>query len=245
MRFDFRGMGDSEGAARSFEDVEQDLQAAIDALCNEPGVRSVVIWALCDAASAALMFGTADARVSGLVLLNPWVRSETTLATTHLKHYYGQRLLQREFWVRLMRAQFDWRTSLRDLFRSLRRAARASAPAERTAFQTRMADGWRRFRGPIALVLSGRDLTAKEFLERAASDPRWQGLLTRSNVSRCELPDADHTFSSAPWHRWLEEQTLRWLGSAQPASFAPGGCPQGLGVVARRHDEPVPIGSSR
>ncbi|HXF47559.1 MAG TPA: hydrolase 1, exosortase A system-associated [Burkholderiaceae bacterium] len=241
MRFDFRSMGDSEGAARTFEEVERDLQAAIDTLCNEPGVRSVVIWALCDAASAALMFGTADARVSGLVLLNPWVRSETTLATTHLKHYYGQRLLQREFWVRLMRAQFDWRASLRDLFRSLRRAARASAPAERTAFQTRMAEGWRRFRGPIALVLSGRDLTAKEFLEHAASDPGWQGLLTLPTVRRFDLPDADHTFSSAPWHRWLEEQTVRWLGSTYTASVAQDEC---RGVAKRSAGAPVAVGGS-
>jgi exosortase A-associated hydrolase 1/exosortase A-associated hydrolase 2 len=245
LRFDFRGMGDSEGAARTFEEVERDLQAAIDTLCSESGVRSVVIWALCDAASAALMFGTADARVSGLMLLNPWVRSETTLATTHLKHYYGQRLLEREFWGRLLRAQFDWRASLRDLFRSLRRAARASAPAERTTFQTRMAEGWRRFRGPIALVLSGRDLTAKEFLEHAASDPRWQGLLTLPSVRRCDLPDADHTFSSGPWHRWLEEQTVRWLASLQAASFAPGGCPSDSSAVAEPNSEPVPIGGSR
>jgi exosortase A-associated hydrolase 1/exosortase A-associated hydrolase 2 len=245
LRFDFRGMGDSEGAARTFEDVEQDLKAAIDTLCNEPGVRSVAIWALCDAASAALMFGTADARVSGLVLLNPWVRSETTLATTHLKHYYGQRLLQREFWVRLLRAQFDWRASLRDLYRSLRRAARASAPAERTAFQTRMAQGWRCFRSPIALVLSGRDLTAKEFLEHAASDPRWRGLLTHPNVRRFDLPEADHTFSSGPWHRWLEERTLRWLEGSQPASLAPSGCPPSSAAVARPRGEPVPIGGSR
>lgn len=244
LRFDFRGMGDSEGAARTFEDVDRDLQAAIDSLCKEPGVRSVVIWALCDAASAALMFGTADARVSSLVLLNPWVRSETTLATTHLKHYYGQRLLQREFWARLMHAQFDWRASLRDLYRNLRRAARTSAPAERTAFQTRMAEGWRRFRGPMALVLSGRDLTAKEFLEHAASDPRWQGLLTLPGVCRFDLPDADHTFSSAAWHRWLEEQTLRWLASLQAPDVAPDGPPSEKSAPVTSRGEPAPISGS-
>lgn len=247
LRFDFRGMGDSEGAARTFEDVGPDLKAAIDTLCAERGVRSVVIWALCDAASAALMFGTGDARVGGLVLLNPWVRSETTLATTHLKHYYGQRLLQRDFWVRLLRAQFDWRSSLRDLRGNLLRATRAANGApERASFQTMMADGWRRFRGSIALMLSGRDLTAREFLERAASDPRWRGLLALPNVRRFDLPDADHTFSSGRWHRWLEERTLEWLGGTVPAAaLAPGDFPSGASAVAGARGEPVPIGGPR
>lgn len=245
LRFDFRGMGDSEGAARTFKDVEQDLRAAIDTLFNEPGVRSVVIWALCDAASAALMFGTADARIGGLMLLNPWVRSETTLAKTHLKHYYGQRLLEREFWVRMLQAQFDWRSSLRDLYHNLLRAARAATPIEGSAFQKRMAEGWRRFRGPIALVLSGRDLTAKEFLEHAASDPHWDGLLTLPGVRRFDLPDADHTFSSRQWHGWLEEQTLSWLRSVRAASGPPVGCPLTSSATAISQGQPVPLRGSR
>ena len=34
-------------------------------------------------------------------LLNPWVRSDATIAKTYLKHYYGQRLLEKEFWAKL------------------------------------------------------------------------------------------------------------------------------------------------
>jgi exosortase A-associated hydrolase 1 len=245
LRFDYRGMGDSEGAARTFEHIEQDIGAAIDFLCAQPGIRSVAIWALCDAASAALMFCTADPRVSGLVLLNPWVRSEATLATTHLKHYYGQRLLEREFWIRLLRAQFDWRSSLRGLYGSLRQAARRSRTDDREAFQAKMADGWRRFRGPIALMLSGRDLTAKEFLEHATSDSRWQGLLVRPNVRRVELPDADHTFSKVQWHQWLEEQTIQWLDSTTTADAPSTSRPCGRDAVAGSCGEPARIGGSR
>lgn len=245
LRFDYRGMGDSEGAARTFENIEQDLDAAIAWLCAQPGIRSVVIWALCDAASATLMFCTADPRVSGLVLINPWVRSEATLATTHLKHYYGQRLLERDFWIRLLRAQFDWRSSLRGLYGSLRRAAQRARADDREAFQPKMADGWRRFRGPVALILSGRDLTAKEFLEHATSDSRWQSLLARPNVRRLELPDADHTFSRRQWHEWLEEQTIRCLDDAPAAGGAPDPRPCGRRAVAESCAEPSRIGGAR
>ena len=49
MRFDYRGMGDSEGSARDFEDVGHDLRVAIDQfLVAVPGMTEVAIWGLCD-----------------------------------------------------------------------------------------------------------------------------------------------------------------------------------------------------
>jgi exosortase A-associated hydrolase 1/exosortase A-associated hydrolase 2 len=211
LRFDYRGMGDSEGDTRNFEQVADDLRAALDALYAAPGVRSIVVWGLCDAASAALMFCSADDRVSGLVLVNPWARSEVTLATTHLKHYYRQRLLERDFWTRLLRGRFDWRASLRDLASSIRRVARGRTDAAATPFQTRMAAGWRAFRGSILLALSGRDLTAREFLEYASSTEAWRALLDAPNVRRVDHGAADHTFSTPAWQTWLEQQTVEWL----------------------------------
>lgn len=214
LRFDYRGMGDSEGAARTFENVADDVGAALGFLYNRPGVRAVALWGLCDAASSALMFCANDPRVRGLVLVNPWVRSGATLARTHLKHYYAQRLFERDFWSRLLRGRLPLRASLRGLASSLRHATRRGDSNADLPFQRRMADGWRRFRGPILLVLSGRDLTAREFLEYAAADPHWQGLLARPNVQRVELADADHTFSTAQWRAWLEDRTLVWLSTA-------------------------------
>src|SRR4030095_1965420 len=74
LRFDYRGMGDSGGAPRTFENVRSDIRCAVNAMCDVlPGMKDVVIWGLCDAASAALLYAHQDARVSGVVLLNPWV----------------------------------------------------------------------------------------------------------------------------------------------------------------------------
>ena len=36
---------------------------------------------------------TRDQRITGLVLLNPWVRTDQGAAKTYLKHYYLTRLL--------------------------------------------------------------------------------------------------------------------------------------------------------
>ena len=101
LRFDVRGMGDSSGAPAGFEHQHDDIAAAITQLqASRPEVRRVVLWGLCDGASAALLYvqRTRDPRIAGLVLLNPWVRSPQTLARATLSHYYAQRMLQPGFW---------------------------------------------------------------------------------------------------------------------------------------------------
>ncbi len=215
MRFDYRGMGDGGGAIRPFDQVGEDIGAAIDAFqrCCPP-VRRVILWGLCDAASAALLYveASGDERVAGLVVLNPWVRSETSLAQTQIKHYYGQRLLKREFWLKLFRGQLAITQSLRSLLRAAITARRGrGTKVSRQCFQERMAAGWRHFSGRLLLVLSGEDYTAKEFLEFVRTSPAWTGLLEASNVRRVDLDDADHTFSSEVWRKQVEDATLAWL----------------------------------
>ena len=89
MRFDYRGMGDSSGSLRDFEDINTDIRSAIDVfISNRQGLEKIVIWGLCDAASAALFYAYTDDRVTGLVLLNPWARTEEGLNETHIQNYY-------------------------------------------------------------------------------------------------------------------------------------------------------------
>jgi hypothetical protein len=80
-------------------------------------VERVVLWGLCDAASAALDYwhSARDSRVAAMALLNPWVRSETTLAKAHIKHYYAQRIVSREFWSKLFAGRFAPGEALREM----------------------------------------------------------------------------------------------------------------------------------
>ena len=218
MRFDYRGMGDSSGALREFGDVSDDIAAAIDVFQQaSPLVRRIVLWGLCDAASAALLYVQArqDSRIAGLVLLNPWVRSAASLAQTHLKHYYGQRLLQREFWVKLLSGKMQLLKTLRDLLNTAlqARGQRSWTASESTSFQDRMAEGLRHFPGDVLLLLSGQDYTAKEFVEFAGSSAPWSGLIEAEKISRVDVAEADHTFSADAQRSTVEKVTLNWLGS--------------------------------
>ena len=216
MRFDYRGMGDSEGALRDFSNVEADLRCAIDAFfAAAPTLREVVLCGLCDGATAAVFYAAGDARVGGLVLLNPWVRTEQGAARATLQHYYGARLVSAEFWRKLASGRFRPGAALASLGRLLRQARRGpgdtGAAPECASLPERMQRGLGAFRGRVLLVLSGADLTAQEFAGVAQSSPAWRALLADARVSRHELPGADHTFSQRAWHDQAAARVCDWL----------------------------------
>jgi exosortase A-associated hydrolase 1 len=216
MRFDARGMGDSSGAPAGFEHLHDDIAASVDELLRRrPEVRKVVLWGLCDGASASLLYlqHTRDTRIGGLVLLNPWVRSPQTLARATLRHYYTQRVLQAGFWRKLLGGSVGV-AAVRGWWQNYRIAlqnARQARDPDGLPFAERMAEGWRGFKGPILLVLSGDDVTAHEFAGHAASDPSWRGALESRGLRRVDVPGADHTFSGRETGPRVLEATLDWL----------------------------------
>jgi uncharacterized protein len=213
LRFDYRGMGDSDGAMRTFESVAADVRAAIDTLMRSvPSLTGVALWGLCDAASASLMYCTQDARVKGVAIANPWVRSQAGQAQSYIKHYYGQRLLQRSFWVKALSGKLNVTASVADFLRKLwtSRSAGASG-ADGGSFIERMRHGLQRFSGPTLILMSERDLTAQEFRDLSAASADWQKALRREGVTRIDLPGADHTFSTEGALQLATRHSLDWL----------------------------------
>jgi exosortase A-associated hydrolase 1 len=223
LRFDVRGMGDSSGATVDFLHCGADIEAAIAAFkARCPGLRGVVLWGLCDGAAAILLHAATRADVAGLVLLNPWVRQEHTLAQSMVRHYYWNRLWSKDFWRKLLRGGVDFRRSARGLLQALRksRAAEAGATREEPAptsanYIARMAAHWQACSAPSLVLLSGDDLVAAEFRTLCCDDTRWQSLLQRPQVRCVELPDADHTCSSAAHRATVEAETLAFVRAVE------------------------------
>jgi uncharacterized protein len=206
MRFDHRGIGDSDDPYRGFEALDLDIASAIDAFMRAcPSLTDVVLWGLCDAASAILFYAHRDPRVVGIVLLNPWVRTPEGEARAYLRHYYRQRLLDPMFWRRVLAGQINVQASARSFSGFVRRRlAGTGGPAQNRnsdakALPDRMADSLATFKGPVLLIISGQDLTAREFEDAVLQSRTWQRLLADPRVSRRDLPPADHTFSRAEW----------------------------------------------
>ena len=221
LRYDYRGMGDSEGALRNFETVGADVAAGIGALqAAQPNVQRVVLWGLCDGASAALLYlqEQADPRVAGLALLNPWVRSEASLAKTQVKHYYTQRLKERAFWLKLLSGKVAL-GALTGLLRNVRTAftGHPGVAQSQTSYQDRMAQAWATFEGPTLLLLSELDYTAREFVQFSTDSAAWQRALNLRPPTRVTVQGADHTCSTAAHKQTVEAATVQWLASTVAA----------------------------
>jgi exosortase A-associated hydrolase 1 len=227
MRFDYRGMGDSEGDVKTFEEVGDDLRHAIDRFFEGvPALRELVIWGLCDAASAAIFYACQDSRVTGLVLLNPWIRTEEGIAKATLKHYYLARLFEPELWSKIRRGHFDYAAAARSLAglagKALPRRKQAPAVVRGAAndgcgnpasLPERMFDGLSRFKGRTLLIMSGNDLTAQEFSDLVKGSRKWRRLLGSPGVTRLDLPEANHTFSRREWRDQVADWTSGWVRS--------------------------------
>lgn len=219
LRFDHRGMGDAPGEAPGFEHLDPEIDAAIDALQQAcPGVERVLLWGLCDGASAALLHARrGDARVAGLLLANPWVRSEQSLAQARTRHYYPGRLASADFWRRLLTGQVRWR-SLRSALGAVSRSMAGSEPA--ADFRAGMREGLARFEGRVLCLLSGADLTAQEFLE-TLREPAWAALSSRPGFSTEWLDGADHTFSDPEHKATALDISAQWLQGFLASEPAP------------------------
>lgn len=225
LRFDHRGLGDCVAPLRTFEALDDDIDAAIQALLQaRPALKGVVLWGLCDGASAALLYCARRpaTAVRGLVLLNPWVRSAQTEAATRIKHYYWQRLRSPAFWRKLLgggvglRALSGWWQA-----RQLARSGSQVSADKAQPYQDLMAHAWQRPIGPLLLQLCPADFTAQEFLESAQARPSWSGWQLRAQLQRNDYPSADHTFSQAAALSESFTHTVSWLrqhfaGSSQP-----------------------------
>jgi hypothetical protein len=76
-----------------------------------------------------------------------------------------------------------------------------------------MAAGLSRFRGPVLLILSGQDLTAKEFVDVSGASRLWRRLLAEPRVARRVIDEATHTFSRREWRDQVSAWTAGWMRS--------------------------------
>lgn len=215
FRFDYRGMGDSSGPMQDFEEASLDIKAAVDCYLNHQcQLHTLVLWGLCDAASAICFYASKDERINGLVLLNPWVRTEQGESKVFLKDYYFKRFCSRAFWQKICSGDVDYKASFKSLSQKIRAVAKKQPAVQEEQvllLPKRVLIGANECRHPILLILSGGDLTAKEFIDLIDSDKVGIELMERHNVNRVDLKDSDHTFSQKVWKEQVNEATLKWL----------------------------------
>ena len=223
FRFDYAGMGDSEGEKQTFSEVSGDITAAIDCFQRlVPAVHEVVYWGLCDAASSALMFAHQEPRARGMVLLNPWVHTGVYSPEVKLSHYYVSRLRGKDAWRRF----FSGNIESADLIEFVRETGLyltrlVSKPFQKSYRHSLAGDmlaGLERFEGATLIIVGEEDLTAREFLSLANNDKHWSRVISRPQVSMHEVKGADHTFSTPEWHAEVCAKTSEWVKALPEAA---------------------------
>jgi hypothetical protein len=122
--------------------------------------------------------------------------------------------------------------------RSLRLAMRGKTPTPQS-YQQRMASAWASFDGSMLLILSGADLTAKEFLAQVGRGAMWAGALQRTDLARLDLPEADHTFSDTASRQAVEVSTLDWIARVLPQQLTVGAGRRHRPLIGRPRPHPL------
>lgn len=201
MRFDYEGLGDSEGDFVGFEYAGPSIRAAIDTLyLSFSSLQRVVIWALCDGATAAILYAPSDAeRISSLVLANPFLESATTKAQTILKNYYIKRLMQADFWRKVLTFQFSIKESASSLSTTMRTSV-ANAEEDDWLHTGRSLSQWvlegvNSFAKSMHVLISTDDLQGLQFYNLIRKDPTCRKSIKAGRIKIWFIKGGDHTFS--------------------------------------------------
>lgn len=224
LRVDVSGIGDSsvrpDGlpaqvlAAREPREIMDDL--------TRRGHRNFVLFGICSGARQALLAAAGDARVRGLVLVNPASNTEDPeLAARAATQYYLRRSLWNpRAWLNLLTGRVDYRALFRAFAGMTRRLARngghdksALLDAARREFEPLLAQG-----AQLLVVFSDRHAqfigTLDDGIEALQRDGRPQiGV----------HPQADHLFTSLEHQEVFVDEVCRWVESLRGTAPETGG----------------------
>jgi exosortase A-associated hydrolase 1 len=205
LRFDAAGMGDSDGKNGDFERLDGNIHAAIDLLmAQSTSLQGVVLWGLCDGASAALLYAPTDRRVDAVVMVNPWLENDQAQAHSQLWGYYLKRLCSLGLWKKLLTGNVNLSRGVGELGSTMSAVVQTSDAVTRPvdSYQQRMLSAMQRLDCPMLLLLSGEDLTAAEFERQFYNHTPWQRAQRGKQILVQRHAQADHTFSTRAWKHW-------------------------------------------
>lgn len=209
FRFDWQGEGDSAGVSVPFTEVGEQLQSAVTAFhAAAPHVRKIVLWGLCEGASAILLHAQAIDGICGVIIINPWVDDEKLKAQSQIKHYYGRRFFSLTTWKRAVTGRLKMLSSMKAASQSLKNSMGRHRSTE---LSRKMAEGANAC--PSLLYISSEyDDTRQLFDHMLKKDPLWKNVIHKKGWHQVQIKGADHVFSTPEAHAALEEKCLSYLG---------------------------------
>lgn len=246
FRFDFYGIGDSEGEISEtalvdfYNHIEvgryvADTLDALDWMQRHTGVSKVIASGLCGGAVTGLLAGEHDPRIAGLLGLGitPILASRAADASAYMtvselntmRKGYFKNLASLTSWVRLLTLQSDYRTLWRSLIKPIMRKVKtpalspAASPAEPDNANPRFPPAFFRMlesQRSILLVFSGADRLYAEFQEKFVARYRERLTSFAGRYALHVVPNANHVLSSREWEQEMLDVSTRWLAQNYP-----------------------------
>ncbi|WEK01592.1 MAG: hydrolase 1, exosortase A system-associated [Candidatus Sphingomonas phytovorans] len=195
LRYDRRGIGDSTGNNKGFLESAPDIAAAAATLVAETGIRRLVAFGNCDAATAlALFHGVAG--IDSLILANPWVieDSDDLPSAAAIRARYAQKLRDPREVLRLLRGGVN----ITKIFGGLRKISAAKPPVA-DSLASRLIAALAASTIPITILLAKRDNTAIAFRKQ------WNAVPSANVVLRDYDTDS-HSFATKADKQWLFDE---------------------------------------
>jgi len=209
LRFDFSGIGDSEprhDALSPLESCMADIGDALDWLERTHRASRVVLIGLCSGADHAVQYGHTDARVVGLVLLDPSIPT----TARHVVHYVVQRLTDPRSWARF----FTGRSRVIRMWSRSGAMSRREPPRDAGSVGA-IAQHYGRSvaRGIAMLAVFTGESTRQTYREQMIDA---FPTVAFGDLLKLEFfDDSDHVFSGQSDRTRLTQLILDWIGLAQ------------------------------
>lgn len=217
FRFDYSGIGDSEGDWSGYKFAGPSIRAAIDHIYDErPNLQQLIIWSLCDGASACAVLNEEErARVSGMVLCNPYLHSKSEMAKTILRHYYIKRLFEKDFWQKIFALRLNVVASFTSFANNVAESRNGAMENELDSdsivseiLPDELICGLARLDTPVHFLLSTADLTAMQFRDFCTNRKELKKAFKTRQMRIDYVDGADHTFSNKAAKQKLFFKTL-------------------------------------
>ena len=221
MRFDHRGLGDSEGEFKGFQHIRDDIEAAIAEFKRRaPSVKRIILWGGCDAASGALLHAHKLPDVVCIIAGNPFVGSSSSTFKAQQTHYLA-RIRQKSFWKKLFKLEYK----LSDYaFGAIKKVGQRLQPKKsektreskpqagtHTDFSADLMTGLKMFNGKILFLMGDRFLLSTEFDRLVSSSPEWVAAYNKPGYQRLDIKGGDQVFSNQDAQEKMFELAGDWI----------------------------------
>lgn len=196
FRYDRRGIGDSTGENRGFLDSASDIAGAAATFSAETGVRRLVAFGNCDAATALALFHRV-AGLDALILANPWTIEEADdlPPAAAIRARYAERLKNPREWLRMASGGVN----IIKVAKGLSKISQVGSSVS-NGLAARFATALKECDVPVTILLAKGDNTAIAFREAWRSEAFAPA---RAKVRFEEYDTASHSFARAQDKVWL------------------------------------------